>query len=214
MGSDILVMVRACLLPLLPLLSLLSLLTTSTAWTLVRQEVRANGTVEEWREPGEGRGARSLRCPHGTGDTLNGDFGGSGGNDFHDGNDYMNNGFPTGMEVRAGVAIDSIRVKYGPNYANQHGGNGGSLNTFTMDTGGAGGSSCAAEFITRVQGRHGQYIDQVQFTTSRARTFGPYGGGGGSSFDVNPNNGACTLTYISGKSGIGLDHLVLHWVCP
>ena len=24
----------------------------------VRQEVRANGTVEEWREPGEGRGAR------------------------------------------------------------------------------------------------------------------------------------------------------------
>ena len=44
---------------------------------------------------------------------------------------------------------------------------------------------------------------------------GPYGGDGGYIFDSGDFNGTgCYLGFISGKAGMRLDQLSLHWKCP
>ena len=44
---------------------------------------------------------------------------------------------------------------------------------------------------------------------------GPYGGTGGVGFDSgNFTAKSCYLGYISGKAGLRLDQLSLHWSCP
>ena len=44
---------------------------------------------------------------------------------------------------------------------------------------------------------------------------GPYGGDGGIKFDTGDfSSEGCHLGYISGKAGMRLDQLALHWRCP
>ena len=44
---------------------------------------------------------------------------------------------------------------------------------------------------------------------------GPYGGDGGIKFDTGDfSSEGCHLGYISGKAGMRLDQLSLHWRCP
>ena len=42
----------------------------------------------------------------------------------------------------------------------------------------------ADEFIVRIEGRHGKYVDRLQITTNK-RTYPAWGGGGGQPFDVD-----------------------------
>lgn len=44
---------------------------------------------------------------------------------------------------------------------------------------------------------------------------GPFGGNGGREFDSGDfSSEGCYLGYISGKAGMRLDQLFLHWRCP
>ena len=44
---------------------------------------------------------------------------------------------------------------------------------------------------------------------------GPFGGNGGRAFDSGDfSSEGCYLGYISGKAGMRLDQLFLHWRCP
>ena len=87
---------------------------------------------------------------------------------------YSKNGYITGLEVRAGGAVDAIRVKYGTSWGPWHGGSGGDLYSFELNPG---------ENIIKVQGTSGKLpwwnygiIISIKFITNYGQTFGPYGG--------------------------------------
>jgi len=170
---------------------LLSILSSSAhAWVLVEETITPNGTDIRWTE------------------RQTGPWGGGGGSDFSDSGYGNADGqcircAVTEMEIRHGIAIDKIRAKYGGNWADSHGGNGGSSSTFRLND---------DAFIAVVNGRSGQYIDQLQFIATDGSSYGPYGGGGGGAFSSQVQG--CILWFFSGKSGLGLDQLRLHWRCP
>ena len=84
------------------------------------------------------------------------------------------NGNITGLNVRAGAAVDAIRVKYGTSWGPWHGGGGGEFFSFGLNPG---------EIIIKVQGTSGRLpwpnydiIISIEFITNHGRIFGPYGG--------------------------------------
>merc|ERR1719391_462435 len=132
-----------------------------------------------------------------------GPFGGSGGSPWTDGGEVHLNGDISSIEMRTGSRVDSIRVKYGDVWANNHGGGGGSPHVYDLQPG---------EKIIIVQGRQGSRIDQLEFITSAGSILGPVGGNGGSTFVAT--HPGCTLSYLSGSAGSALDSITLHWECP
>merc|ERR1712215_420369 len=132
-----------------------------------------------------------------------GPYGGNGGDPWTDGGDVHLNGDISSVEIRTGREIDSIRVKYGDVWGDNHGGGGGSVHSFDLNPG---------TKITIVQGRYGIRLDELEMITDDGTVFGPFGGSGGDPFvSIHP---ACYLSYLSGSSGSGLDSLTLHWECP
>jgi len=61
------------------------------------------------------------------------------------------------------------------------------------------------QYITKVTGRSGEYIDQITFKTNDGIVYGPYGGSGGDSFEFD--FGSNVLLYIFGRSGWWIDQL-------
>ena len=41
------------------------------------------------------------------------------------------------------------------------------------------------EFIVHIDGRSGEYVDQLKFSTNLGNVHGPYGGGGGDPFSLS-----------------------------
>ena len=106
-------------------------------------------------------------------------FGGSGGSAFDDRSDNIAG--IIGMKVRSGNQIDSIQVTYrlkdGSAYeAPKHGGNGGSVSSFTLADG---------EKLIRMEGMtNGVLIDMLTFYSNFNNTYGPYGITGQAPFSV------------------------------
>jgi hypothetical protein len=101
--------------------------------------------------------------------------GGNGGDAFSD--DLTQTCRLAEVNIRHGSEVDAIQGVYTtPSGATitglMHGGDGGELSNFKLEDG---------EYITRVEGHSGARTDKLQFFTNRGRSFGPYGGGGGSS---------------------------------
>ena len=93
-------------------------------------------------------------------------------------------------------------LSYGSIYGPWHGSQGGGVHSFLLNGG---------EYINKVEGKSGKYVDQIKFTSSTGRTFGPFGGGGGGTFvAARPN---CKLAYFSGNCGKYVDRIVFHWQC-
>ena len=132
-----------------------------------------------------------------------GPYGGNGGSQWTDGGEVHLNGDITSVELRSGSEVDSIRVKYGDVWAENHGGGGGGVHTFDLNPGAK---------ITIVQGRYGKRLDALELITDDGLVFGPFGGNGGTPFvAIHPG---CYLSYLSGSSGTRLDSITLHWECP
>merc|ERR1739838_1265184 len=132
-----------------------------------------------------------------------GPYGGNGGDPWTDGGEVHLNGDISSVEVRTGSEVDSIRVKYGDVYGENHGGGGGSVHSFDLSPGAK---------ITIVQGRSGGRVDELEMITDDGVVFGPYGGNGGDPFvAIHPG---CYLSYLSGSAGGKLDSITLHWECP
>lgn len=79
------------------------------------------------------------------------------------------------IRVRSGAFIDGIQLVYvdviGQKHTMQHhGGNGGHLDVFKLNPG---------EYVTRVTGKYGRFVDSLTIATNQGRIKG-WGGGGGS----------------------------------
>jgi hypothetical protein len=101
------------------------------------------------------------------------------------------------IQIRAGDQVDALIVSYDSGVTVQHGGGGGRpVADFQLVSG---------EVITRIQGRHGSFVDQIEFLTNRRR-LGPFGGTGGIpwALDVPPG---LTVTSFFGASGTVLDRV-------
>ncbi|MFN8483758.1 MAG: jacalin-like lectin [Anaerolineae bacterium] len=127
-----------------------------------------------------------------------GQVGGSGGAAFAD--DLTGVQRLTGLTIRHGKFVDALRCSWqmtdgSTRMGAQHGGNGGTQDVITFATG---------ENIVGISGRSGAYIDQLVITTNTA-TYGPYGGNGGSPFNLGPV-AAQTIGFF-GRSGLYLDAL-------
>jgi hypothetical protein len=101
------------------------------------------------------------------------------------------------IQIRAGDQVDALIVSYDSGVTAQHGGNGGQLvGDFQLVSG---------EVITRIQGRHGTFVDQIEIVTNKRR-IGPFGKSGGTpwTLDVPPG---LTVTSFFGASGTVLDRI-------
>ena len=62
------------------------------------------------------------------------------------------------------------------------------------------------EYIVQVDYRKGSKVDSLTFRSNTGKTYGPYGGGGGSpgTYKVTPGE---KLSCMSGRSGSSIDQL-------
>lgn len=130
--------------------------------------------------------------------------GGNGGTPFKDSEDEINMGFISQIDVRHGKVIDNLRLSYGNSAASQHGGGGGSADTFVLEPG---------ERIIRVEGSAGDYIDSLQFFTDKGKQSPKYGGGGGTPFQAEASVGGQLIT-IEGRAGEFIDQVTLSFGPP
>ena len=131
-----------------------------------------------------------------------GPYGGGGGNPWTDGGESHLHGDISGIQLRSGDKVDSIKVMYGDVWGENHGGASGSLDTLVLNPGAK---------ITIVQGRAGNGLDGLEMITNDGMVFGPFGGDGGDTFlSIHPG---CYLAYLSGSARDGLDSITLHWQC-
>ena len=92
--------------------------------------------------------------------------------------------------------ISCIAIKYSNGASFKHGERAGGANHVSKHV----IELLQGEYITQVKGRHGWMIDQLCFKTEDEREFGPFGGGGGSSFICKPT-GLNRAAYLHAFSG-------------
>ncbi|HYD38656.1 MAG TPA: jacalin-like lectin [Allosphingosinicella sp.] len=128
-------------------------------------------------------------------------FGGNGGSPF---DDLQASGGAVAsvneIVVRSGKFVDNISTTYGlPNggtFVGTHGGNGGQASTITL---------AAGEKVVGVKGRSGSRLDQITFVTlgpDGRKVHGPFGGSGGSPFEIEAE-----IDSFYGRSGTLEDRL-------
>jgi hypothetical protein len=130
-----------------------------------------------------------------------GPFGGPGGGAFQDPGPVPELSRITRITIRSGSLIDSIATTYllpdGSSETFSHGGTGGSATDIHFNPG---------EQIIAVVGRSGTYLDNIAFLTEDPqgvrRTYGPFGGSGGTQFIVNRK-----VNGFFGRSGSLIDQL-------
>jgi hypothetical protein len=106
----------------------------------------------------------------------------------------------SGFRLRHGDRIDAVQFGYrGRGWAPRQGG-GGEFQTEVVLP--------ADEYIVQVDYRSGSRVDSLSFKTNRGKTYGPYGGSGGSAlrYTVTPGE---KLGCMSGRAGAGMDRLLL-----
>lgn len=138
-------------------------------------------------------------------------YGGSGGTIFEDiENVVPPTGRVRGIRIWSGQYIDSLQIIYelpdgsllnGP----RHGGTGGDLHYFQLDF---------DEYITRIEGRYGNYVDKLRFVTNKQTTEYWGGSGGSTNFSIDVPDGSSELDAMefigfSGRAGDQVDKLGL-----
>lgn len=129
-----------------------------------------------------------------------GPFGKNGGSSFDDSIALTGNfGNIKSLEVFTGRLVDRIIVIYEDGTTFVHGGlGGGSRKRLDLQRG---------ERIVKVDGRSGDMLDQIKFTTSKGRIFGPFGGNGGRAFSVDFRKTKSILQYLFGRSDRVIDQI-------
>ncbi len=126
-------------------------------------------------------------------------IGGDGGSFWTD-VDKCADGYVTGFRLRDGDEIDTVSFQYGGRGWSQPQGKGGS-GAYDHEV-----TLKGDDYIVRVDYRAGSRVDSLSFTTNKGKTYGPYGGGGGSPGTFRVTSGQ-KLGCMAGQSGAGVDSL-------
>ncbi|MFC7297556.1 jacalin-like lectin [Herminiimonas aquatilis] len=162
------------------------------------------GAFEHWFENGEeaGRNGRpDSASPGPIAGTLH--IGGGGGGAWSD--DAVCAGqYVIGWRIAAGRTVDRVQFLYPDGWAPVQGGSADFTSRIAL---------AAGEYIVQVNYRSGGSVDSLSFKTSKGRTFGPYGGDGGSpgTYNVTPGE---KLGCVKGRSGKSTDQLVFSSTGP
>lgn len=162
---------------------------------------------EHWFNSGEneGRNSHPDSASDGpvSGPTRAGGDGGGAWSDYQScAGQYVN-----GFRIRAGGSVDTVQFRYAnQGWAPAQGYQG--KDAFTADV-----TLASGEYIVRVDYRNGSRIDNIRFTTNNGKTYGPYGGGGGSSatYTVTPGE---KLGCMAGRAGSSIDQLTFSSTGP
>lgn len=135
--------------------------------------------------------ADGCACPY----VKTDQYGGHGGSRFAD--NLTETVKMTLLSIRHGDYIDAIQTTWSTVdgrriTGERHGGNGGTETVISFLDG---------EYINRIEGRSGAYVDQLTFYTNLGNKYGPYGGNGGTPFRLT---NLCVGGFL-GKSGDYLD---------
>ncbi|THU90298.1 mannose-binding lectin [Dendrothele bispora CBS 962.96] len=134
--------------------------------------------------------------------------GGRGGSAF-DGTHSISGATLQEIRVWSGEYVNAIELKYnfrGNTFTTgRYGGQGGILNTFEL---------AAGEFVVKIEGHAGWYIDHLRFTTNTGRQSKRFGGRRGKPFLWSPPQdiGAVGLGWFSGASGDYVDSLTPYFI--
>ena len=123
------------------------------------------------------------------GSPLTARYGGLGGRSF-------DAATPRSLQLRAGNSVDALILN-----GSRHGGAGGDLGS-SLQLG-------SGEYISRVEVRHGNYVDRLVFTTNEGRVLSG-GGGGGTLARLD----GVRVTSIGGRSGDYLDYIEITYCSP
>ncbi len=109
-----------------------------------------------------------------------------------------------GWRIAAGRTVDRVQFLYPDGWAPVQGGTADFTSRIAL---------AAGEYIVQVNYRSGGSVDSLSFKTSKGRTFGPYGGDGGSpgTYNVTPGE---KLGCMKGRSGKSTDQLVFSSTGP
>jgi hypothetical protein len=129
--------------------------------------------------------------------------GGGGGGAWSDA-DFCDGQYVTGFRVNNGKTVDRLQFRYPKGWASAQGGNNGFNADVTLASG---------EYIVQVNYRSGSRLDNVSFISNRGKTYGPYGGGGGSPGTYTVTAGE-KLGCMSGRAGKSIDQLVFSSTGP
>lgn len=162
--------------------------------------------LEHWMNDGsdEGRNAFPEIADDGP---MNGPVlaGGDGGTLWTD-LDACDGQYVDGFRIRSGSEVNSVRFRYVNHWGETH----GAADAGPLD---ADVTLAPGDYIVRVDFRSGARIDAVTFKTKLGKTYGPYGGGGGTArtFKVIPGE---KLGCMSGRSGASVDRLIFSSTGP
>ena len=142
-----------------------------------------------------------------------GPFGGEGGYEFDDATIANMDQLEIGeITIRSGRFIESIEILYRNPHTGElvqsdhHGGPGGTEDPHIILSPG--------EYIVEIRGRTGQFVDSLTLQTNQGRTFGRFGGLGGSADYDAPSqqemNAGNEVFAFFGRSGEYLDAVGIH----
>ena len=127
---------------------------------------------------------------------------GGGGGGAWDDSPQCAGGYVTRFQVRAGRMVDGLAFLYSSGAWGLPHGNLGKP-PYTADV-----SLQAGEYITRVDTRSGGALDSIAFVTNFGRSFGPYGGSGGS-IGYHSMTAGQKLGCMQGRAGSSIDQLTI-----
>jgi len=134
--------------------------------------------------------------------------------DWTDAEVFLENGWPTAINLSGLDLVEGLRVKYGDTWGEYHGkyNHGGNYSwNKSCDWG-------SDDDVIVVQGQIGiiGYITELELITANGHVCGPYGAGGYGESWISVHPG-CNLEYLSGVNDFAwgdiIDGLSMHWVC-
>jgi hypothetical protein len=140
-------------------------------------------------------------------------IGGDGGDLWTDIDACTKGGAVTGFSIASGDEVEAISFKYG----SVEGGRYGSVNMYNikgqLNKFEEAHTFASGEYITEIAYRSGARVDQISFTTNKGKTYGPYGGGGGTAGKIKlPAD--VRLVCMAGRAGATIDKLIFTWSGP
>lgn len=162
--------------------------------------------LEHWLNHGEDEGRKGSPVSSSAGPVSGPAWAGGGGGSAWDDNDICQGQAVIGFRVNSGKRVDGVQFLYPGGWAQPH----GSMGKPPYD---AEVILPQGQYFTQATYRSGSRMDAVGFTSNTGKTYGLYGGGGGSQYVYTVTPGE-KLGCMAGRSGDEVDRLIFSSTGP